>query len=262
MIKLNMTIERPVVFFDVETTGTDVNTDKILELAAIKFHPDGTSEELYLLLNPVKQISPEASEKHGFTNENLADKPKFVDVVEQVLEFFDESDLGGHNSNHFDIQMLVAEIKRCGYSYDIDKIKTIDTRKIYLANNPKELSHLYTDYTGKTLENAHSAHADVIATVEIFNAQVEKYGINDINEADTIAKTDKKGNRYLDLDGKFIKTSEGKYVYNFGKHMGEEVSIENVGFIGWMLSKDFSDNTKMVAKKLQDYVLKKAQKQN
>jgi DNA polymerase-3 subunit epsilon len=260
MVKLNMPIERPIVFFDVETTGVDVEKDRILELSALKFHPNGESEELYLLINPTVPISEEATSKHGFSNEDLKDKPKFNEVVDQILEFYDESDLGGHNSNHFDIQMLVAEIKRCGYTYDIEKVKMVDTRKIYLRNNPKELEHLYQEYTGKVLENAHSAKADIIATVEIFNAQVEKYGIENIDEADKIGKTDKKGNRYLDLDGKFIKTPEGKYLYNFGKHKDEEVSIHNVSFIGWMLSKDFSDNTKQVAKKLQDYVLKKAQR--
>jgi len=259
-MKLNMAISRPIIFFDVESTGVDVNKDRILELAALKFFPDGTSKELYLLLNPTVPISEEATSKHGYSNEDLKDKPNFSDSVEEILEFFDESDLGGHNSNHFDIQMLASEIKRCGYTYDTSEIKMVDTRKIYLKNNPKELSHLYTEYTGKILENAHSAHADIVATVEIFNKQVEKYDIKDLKEADLIGKTDKKGNRYLDLDGKFIKDTEGKYLFNFGKHNGEEVSIENVGFIGWMLSKDFSEDTKRVAEKLKNYVIKKAEK--
>ena len=258
MLKLNIKIDRPIVFFDVETTGVDVNKDRILEISAIKFMPDETSEKLYFLLNPVVHISEEASEKHGYTNENLADKPKFSDVINEILEFFDECDLGGHNSNHFDIQMLASEFKRNGYGYDLSKIKMVDTRKIYLKHNPKELTHLYKEYTGKDLVNAHSAEADVTATVEIFNAQIEKYGITTLEEADSIGKTDKKGNRFLDLDGKFIKTADSKYLFNFGPHNGEEVGIQHSGFIGWMLTKDFSDDTKRVAEILKNHILKKS----
>lgn len=260
MMKLNMKIEKPLIFFDVETTGVDVNSDRILELGAIKFFPDGSSEEFYLLLNPIVQIAKEATEKHGYTNENLKDKPTFKDSIEKVLEFFEESDLGGHNSNVFDIQILAEEIKRSGYTYDISKVKMIDTRKIYLKNNPKELSHLYTEYTGKTLENAHSANADIMATIEIFNKQVEKYNIKDIKEADLIGKTDKEGNLYLDLAGKFIRTPDKKYLYNFGKHKGEEVSIENVGFINWMLKTNFSSDTLYVAEVLLKHIMKQAEK--
>lgn len=262
MLKLNMDIKRPIVFFDVETTGVDVNNDRILELAAVKFFPDKTTEEFYLLLNPETLISEEATSKHGFSNEDLKDKPVMADVITKLLEFFDESDLGGHNSNHFDIQMLVTEIKRCGYSYDVSKIKMVDTRKIYLRNNPKELTHLYKDYTGKDLENAHSAHADIVATVEIFNKQVEKYGIKDLDAADLIGKTDKDGNKYLDLDGKFIKTVDNKYLYNFGKHKGEEVNMNNINFIGWMLNTNFSDDTKRVATILKNHVSNKYKKQS
>lgn len=261
-IKLNLEIERPIIFFDLETTGTDINEDKILEICAIKFMPDGTSSKYYKLLNPVKEISPEATEKHGHTNEDLLDMPKFEEIAEELTIFFDDSDLGGHNSNHFDIPFLVKELKRCNIDYNIRDVKMVDTRKIYLRNNPKELSHLYHDYTGKTLENAHSAEADILATVEIFNEQLSKYDISNLEEADKIAKTDKQGNRFLDLDGKFIKTVDGKYVFNFGKHKGEEVDIHHANFVNWMFSASFSDDTLFVAKTLINHASKKNQKAN
>lgn len=259
-MQLDLEITRPIVFFDLETTGVDVNKDRIIEIYAIKFHPDKEPEEFYYLINPSSPISAEATEKHGFTNEMLQDKPKFSDIVEDLLNIFGEADLGGHNSNHFDIQMLAAEFKRAGYGYDLSKVLMIDTRKIYMKYNPKELSNIYSEYTGKDLENAHSAKADVLATIEIFNEQVKKHDLKSLKDIDTIGKTDKKGNRFLDLDGKFIKTKENKYLYNFGKHIGQEVSLENLSFIGWMLGTDFSEDTKRVAKTLQDYILKISQK--
>lgn len=242
-----MVFNRPVVYFDIETTGLSITDDRIIEFCAIKV--DGKSrEKLYYKLNPQgTQSSQEAIDKHGITNEELLDKPTFLDVSYDLYAFIEDCDLGGYNIVGFDLPFLTEEFHRAGIPFNHRKHKIIDGLAIFRHYEPRNLEAAYKKYTGKVLENAHSAEADIEATIEVIEAQLKIYDIPDsVEELENIT-TEK--DKMVDLSGKF-KLRNGEIVVNFGKHIGKnvkEVYKVDPGYFEWLQgASGFTKETKMI----------------
>jgi len=235
-------LDKPLVFFDLETTGTNVSKDRIVEIYAKKFMPDGQEVEYYQTINPGVPIPPEASAVHGFTNEKLAFSPYFEDVKEELKAFFNNVDLGGYNILRFDVPVLVEELLRVGVEGLFDESNFVDSMIIFHKMVPRNLAGALRYYKNEELTNAHTAQADVQATIDVFEQQVKIH--NDL-------PTDIKGiqnfmlnnQEFVDFAGYFKKDMSGDIVFNFGKHKGKKLS-EEVGYLKWMMNNDFPAQTK------------------
>jgi DNA polymerase-3 subunit epsilon len=242
---LNLQLTKPLVVFDLETTGISISNDRIVEIACIKVHPDGTEESLVERINPGKPIPPEVTAIHGISDADVADKPTFAERASEYARFMQGCDFAGFNSNKFDFPMLVEEFLRAGVDFDVENRKFIDAQRIFHMMEPRNLSAAYRFYCDKTLENAHSAEADTRATWEIIKAQIDRYPQLKNNVAD-LGKISGQDN-LVDLAGRMIYNAEGKEVFNFGKHRGkkvEEVFKAEPGYYQWMMDNDFSLDTK------------------
>lgn len=258
MENLNLSLEKPIIFFDLESTGIEVNEDQIVEICAIKYMPDGTTEKYYSLIKPTCKIRPEAIAVHGITEEKIADAPMFKDVAQDIFNFFDGCDLGGYNLIRFDVPLLIEEFFRVQIKYNPLKCSIIDVYKIIQEMEPRNLTTMYKYYTGKNLENAHTAEADIFATIGIFEEQIKRYThVNpDIKSWANVTRSLPDGYVVVDFQGNF-KCKDGKYYYNFGKkHKNEEVTLSNISYLDWMINGQFSYNTRNVAKLLKDKVKK------
>lgn len=241
---MSLQILRPLAIIDLETTGIDLATDKIIEIAIVKLMPDGTIQKKRKLINPQKPIPQASSNVHGITDEMIKDAPTFKQVANEIKQFLAGCDLGGYNSNRFDIPMLVEEFLRSGLEFSMEGRKLVDVQKIFHSMEQRTLSAAYKFYCNKVLENAHSAEADAEATLEILHAQVVRYPqlglsietiLNCIGEDDCVDFA----RRMIMIDG--IET------FNFGKHKGKPVA--NVlkaepQYYDWMMKGDFSLHTK------------------
>lgn len=246
-MKLNIT--RPIVFIDLETTGTDLKKDKIVEIAIIKLLPDMTREEMTKRINPGIAIPSSATAVHGMTNETVKDEPKFTYVAHQIYDFIKDCDVAGYNSNKFDVPFLFKEFEYAGIFWDHNKFDMIDVCNIFKIMESRSLSAAYKFYCGKELEGAHGAHADISATVDVFLAQVEKYDTlpTDVNKLAIFANN---GKSVVDLSGNFYMDDAGHIRFNFGKHRDARADNEP-GFLNWMLWKaDFPHDTRVVCAKL------------
>lgn len=246
-IKLN----RPLAFFDLETTGVNVGTDRIVEYSILKIMPDGKREVRTQRVNPGIPIPPHTTEIHGISDEDIKDEPKFEDLAPNLYIFLHDCDLGGYNSNKFDIPLLVEEFGRCGYEFDISERKLIDVQNIFHKMEQRTLAAAYQFYCDKSLENAHSAEADNLATFEILEAQLEKYDKLEPN-VDFLHEFSKRGN-HVDLAGRFAKNQNGDVVINFGKHKGktvESILEQEPSYYSWMMRGDFASDTKKVFTKI------------
>ena len=170
---LNLT--RPIVFFDLETTGTKVDEDRIVEISLLKLFPEGREEVTTLLVNPTIPISPEASAVHGIKDEDVADKPTFKELASQILEILKDSDLSGYNIHQFDLPLIRYEFLRIGIDFQIDELNVVDPMMIYFKKEPRSLSAAFKYYCNQELVDAHSAEADIKATKDILLAQIERY---------------------------------------------------------------------------------------
>ena len=241
---MNLQISRPLAIIDLETTGVNIAVDKIIEIAVIKLLPDGTTQLKRKIINPQIPIPDSSSDVHGITNEMVKDAPTFKQVANEIKQFIDNCDLGGYNSNRFDIPMLIEEFLRAGMDFFTDGRKLIDVQKIFHLMEQRTLSAAYKFYCNKTLDNAHSAEADAVATLEILHAQVLRYPqignslesiINCIGEEDCV-----------DFARRMIKV-DGIEIFNFGKHKGKpvtEVLKAEPQYYDWMMKGDFPMNTK------------------
>jgi len=234
-------IEKPIVFFDLETTGVDVENDRIVEIAILKVFPDGSKENKTKLINPTIPIPAGASEVHGITDEEVKDKSTFKQVAKSIFEYIEGCDLCGFNSNKFDVPLLFNEFVRAGIYLDYSSINLIDVGNIFKINEQRTLSAGYKFYCGKDLDDAHSAEVDINATYEIFVAQLEKYSELPQNLKD-LAIYSNYGNEILDLSGKFTKDDEGNIILTFGKHRGKKAS-DHLDFLQWMLKASFPPDT-------------------
>lgn len=242
-MKLNLS--RPVVFFDLETTGTNITADRIVEISIIKVHPDGNELEKTRRVNPEMPIPAEATAVHHITDEDVASCPTFKQIARSLAEIFADSDIAGFNSNRFDIPLLLEEFHRAGISLDLSRTRFIDVQTIFHKKEQRTLIAAYKFYCGKNLEEAHSATADTRATYEVLMAQLDRYPdlVNDVKALSEYSSH----TRNVDFAGRLIYDDRHREVINFGKYKGklaEDVLRRDPGYLGWIMQGDFPQNTK------------------
>lgn len=242
-------LERPIVFFDLETTGTDCSKDRIVELCAIKMHQDGTEEEMHRIINPTIPIPPGAAAVHGFTDEVVADKPTFAALAEELSAFFSGCDLGGYNIKTFDVPLLMKEFARLGkYTINFNEIKIVDAMRIYHQKEKRDLSAALKFYCQREHEAAHNAQADVRATIDILKHQLLRY--EDLEPNISFLHDYLSAGDFVDGSRKFKRNEKGDILFNFGKHYGKVACTEE-DYLKWMWQdSDLMPDTKMVAKKI------------
>lgn len=248
---MRLKLFKPLIIFDLETTGVVPSRDKIVELFMIKIFPDGSRKDYYQRFNPEIQIPAEVTAIHGISNADVANEPVFKDKAHEVFQFVNQCDFAGFNSNKFDFPMLIEEFYRLNIDFDISKCKFIDAQRIFHIMEPRNLSAAYQFYCSKELNNAHSAKADTEATWEIIQAQIDKYEHLEPT-VDFIHKQTGQNN-LLDLAGRFMKNEKEQAIFNFGKHKGKlvkDVFKIDPGYYDWMMQGDFSLQTKKVLTKL------------
>ncbi len=241
---MNLKLTRPIAFIDLETTGINITTDRIVELAIVKISPDGTKSVKRKLINPLMPIPASSSAIHGITDEMVKDAPSFKQISNEIKQFIEGADLGGYNSNRFDIPMLLEEFLRAGIEYSVDGKRLVDVQKIFHMMEQRTLSAAYKFYCSKTLEGAHGAEADATATWEVLEAQLERYPqIGD--SVESIVKFTGEDD-IVDFARRFVK-EKGVEIFNFGKHKGKPVAQvlkEEPQYYDWMMKGDFPINTK------------------
>lgn len=241
-----LSLKRPIVFFDLETTGLDVAKDRIIEIALLKVYPDGQEESFHTLVHPGIPIPPESSAVHGITDELVADKPRFAEVGKRIAAFIENCDLGGYNCNRFDVPLLAEELQRAGIPVDFSSRRVVDVQVIYYKKEPRTLSAAYKYYVNKELEGAHSADADTRATYEVLLGQLGMY--DDLpSDVEALDAYTKQGNN-VDLGGRMVYDTNGVPCFNFGKYKGmpvEEVLLRDKGYFDWIMQGDFPMDTKM-----------------
>lgn len=238
-------LERPIVFFDLETTGVNLSTDRIVEIALVKVMPDLTRIVKRKLINPEMPIPKTSSDIHGISDDMVKDAPTFKQAGNEIKQFIEGCDLGGYNSNRFDIPLLMEEFLRAGMEVDLSSRKMLDVQHIFYAMEPRTLTAAYKFYCQKDLVNAHSAEADVNATIDVLLAQVEKYQSLG-NSVDTILSTVGE-EKIVDYARRFSFDENGVEVFNFGKYKGKSVSqvLKNEPqYYDWMMKGDFPLHTK------------------
>lgn len=241
-MKLNLT--RPIAFIDLETTGVNISNDRIVEIAIVKILTDGTKQVKRKLINPQIPIPTGASDVHGITDEMVKDAPSFKQIANEVKQFIENCDLGGYNSNRFDIPMLIEEFLRAGVPFSADGRKLVDVQKVFHMMEQRTLGAAYKFYCNKVLEDAHSAEADATATWEVLEAQIERYPQIG-NTVESIVKFTGEDD-IVDFARRFVKEN-GVEVFNFGKHKGKpvvQVLKEEPQYYDWMMKGDFAMNTK------------------
>lgn len=241
-MKLQLT--RPIAFVDLETTGINISTDRIVEIAIVKILPDGSRQVKRKLINPEMPIPQASSDIHGITDEMVKDAPTFKQAANELKQFIENCDLGGYNSNRFDIPMLIEEFLRIGMDFNIDGRKLVDVQKVFHMMEQRTLSAAYKFYCQKNLDGAHSAEVDAVATWEVLEAQVERYPQIG-NTVESIVKFTGEDD-IVDFARRFIK-DKGVEIFNFGKHKGKpvvQVLKEEPQYYDWMMKGDFAMNTK------------------
>jgi exonuclease len=249
---VNLKLHKPLCIFDLETTGTNIGKDRIVEICILKVNPDTSRESKTWLINPEMPIPVEASAVHGIYDKDVENAPTFKEAAPKIMEMLSGADLGGFNSNRFDVPLLAEELLRAGIDFDLSKFKLIDAQVIFHKMEPRNLTAAYKFYCGKDLEGAHSAEADTLATFEVIDAQVGKYeelpkDINGLSEFSF-------HNKFADLAG-FIAFNENKEeIFTFGKYKGQrvkEVFQKDIGYFGWIQNADFPLYTKKILTAIQ-----------
>lgn len=245
---MELNLKRPIVFFDLETTGVDVVKDRIVEICLLKIHPNGEEETHTWLVNPERKIPAEVIAVHGITNEAVADKPMFKDLAKRVYDLVKDADLAGYNSNKFDIPMLAEEFLRAGIDFDMGKRVAVDVQNIFHRMEQRTLAAAYKFYCKEELTDAHSAAADVRATYEVLKAQLDRYPEDLQNDINYLSAFSNRQN-VADFAGFIAYNDEGNEFFTFGKYKGklvEDVLSSDPGYFGWMQHADFPLYTKKV----------------
>jgi DNA polymerase-3 subunit epsilon len=240
----SLQLKRPLAVIDLETTGTNVATDRIIEIAIIKVMPDKSIQNKTKRINPGMPIPPATTAIHGISDEDVKDCPTFKQAANELRQFMDNCDIAGYNSNRFDIPLLVEEFLRTGLEFDVKGRKFIDVQKIFHLMEKRTLSAAYKFYCDKNLENAHSAEADALATYEILEAQLDRYEQLQ-SEVEQLAEFTKE-EEYVDFARRMIMQN-GVETFNFGKYKGravKEVLKIEPQYYDWMMKADFPLNTK------------------
>lgn len=249
---MNLKLNRALCFFDLETTGIEITSARIVEIAILKVMPDGNREMYCKRVNPGIPIPPETSAIHGIYDEDVKNAPSFKDIANEVLSFFGDGDLAGFNSNKFDIPVLVEEFLRCNIEFDFETRRFIDVQTIYHKMEQRNLAAAYKFYCQKNLENAHSAEADITATYEVLEAQISKYDELQNNVA-SLSEFSQGKNPSADFANRLVYNEKQEEVFNFGKHKGRkviDVFTQEPGYYNWMMNGDFPLYTKKVITKV------------
>jgi DNA polymerase-3 subunit epsilon len=242
----HLTLDRPLAFFDLETTGINIRADRIVEIAIVKVLPDGTYESLDERINPTVPIPPETTAIHGIRDEDVANCPTFVERAQHYFDFLSGCDLAGFNLNRFDVPLLAEEFLRAGFAFDVDECRIVDAQTIYHKREPRDLSAALRFYCGEMdFADAHSAEADVMATIRVLEGQLERYGdlphdVTGLHDFCSRTQPD-----WVDRSGR-LKWANNEVVLNFGKKKGTSLRyvIDNEpSFIKWMLRSDFPRDT-------------------
>ena len=257
---MELNLGKPIVFFDLETTGINAARDRIVEVAVLKVMPDGSEQKIEQRINPTIKIPKQTSNIHGIFDDDVKDMPTFKEYAPTLMQFIDNADLAGYNSNRFDVPLLVEELMRAGYDFDMKNRRLIDVQTIFMKMEQRTLSAASKFYLGEKLENAHAAMADVQATYDVFKAQLERYkevGFEDrkgnlsypvVNDMKELAKFATFTNN-VDLAGQIIYDDNQQIVFNFGKHKGKKVTDilrKEPNYYDWMMKADFPAYTKKV----------------
>jgi DNA polymerase-3 subunit epsilon len=262
-----MKINKPIAFFDLETTGVNISTDRIIEICVVRVSPPDEKVEVKTFrVNPGIPIPDQSSSIHGIYDKDVADKPTFAEISQQIAAFMKDCDLGGFNSIRFDIPLLIEEFFRVGIEFDISKRKLIDSQRIFHLMEPRTLGAAYKFYCNKELENAHSAEADTLATYHILKAQIARYADKQVKDAEGKVSTPIKNDmqvlhdfsvgNMVDLAGRMIMSDKGDELFNFGKYKGMKVKdtlLKDPMYYDWIMKGDFPQDTK---KKLTQIKLK------
>lgn len=250
---MNLKLERPIIFFDLETTGIQIASDKIVEISILKVFPNGTKESKTWLVNPEIEIPKEASDIHGITNEKVVMEPKFKELAPEISALIEGCDLAGFNSNRFDIPLLAEEMLKAGVDFNMDDRKAIDVQVIFHKKEQRTLGAGYQFYCDKNLDNAHSAEADTMATFEILEAQLAKY--EDIeSDIDFLSEYSTHGKR-ADFAGFIQFDEDDEEIFSFGKYKGMKVGDvlrDNPGYYSWIQNADFPMYTKKVLTQIKE----------
>lgn len=249
-MKLNL--KKPIIFFDIEATGLNVATDRIVELCFIKVYPNGNEESQTIRFNPGKHIAEEATAVNGIKDEDVADCPHFKEKAEELAGIFKDCDIAGFNSNYFDIPLLVEEFIRAGINFDLSHCRFVDVQNIYHKMEKRNLSAAYKFYCDKDLEAAHTAQADTRATYEVLQGQLDRYAGELHNDVEFLAEFSRRNNN-VDLAGRIILNDQKVPVINFGKYKGRpvaEVLRRDAGYFSWIMQGDFTQNTKQTFMRL------------
>ena len=238
-------LTRPIAFIDLETTGVSLSTDRIVEIAIIKLLPDGSRQVKRKLLNPQMPIPKVTTDIHGITDEMVKDAPSFKQAANEIKMFIEGCDMGGYNSNRFDIPILMEEFLRAGLEVDLSKRKMVDVQHIFYTMEPRTLTAAYKFFCEKELVDAHSAEADVSATIDVFLAQLDKYKNlgNTVESVLSVIGEEK----IVDYARRFGYDDKGVEIFNFGKHKGKPVMSvlkAEPQYYDWMMKGDFPLHTK------------------
>ena len=244
---MELKLNRPICFFDLETTGVDVAKDRIVEISIFKVYPNGNKESKTWLVNPTIPIPPQSTAVHGISNEKVSNEPTFKELATQIHNMIKDSDLAGYNSDRFDIPLLAEELLRAEVDFDMKNRVSVDVQTIFHKKEERTLSAAYRFYCNGNLENAHSAEADTMATYEILKAQLDRYSDLD-NDMKLLSEytTRKKS---VDFAGFIALNEDGKEIFTFGKNKGqlvEDVLEKEPGYFGWIQGADFPLYTKKV----------------
>ena len=244
---MKLALKNPIVFFDLETTGTNIVSDRIVEIAYLKIYPNGNEESKRYLVNPEMPIPQEVTAIHGISDEDVKNEPVFKELAKIIAKDIEGCDLAGYNSVRFDLPLLAEEFLRANVDIDLAKRKMIDVQVIFHKMEQRTLSAAYKFYCNSELTNAHTAEADTRATYEVLKAQLDRYD-NLKNDVAFLADFSAQ-HKYADLAGRIIFNDKNEEVFNFGKYKGrrvEDVLNEDMGYYGWIMNGDFSLYTKKV----------------
>ena len=244
---MQLNLNKPICFFDLETTGINITKDRIVEISILKVNPDGSEEKKTWLVNPEMPIPEVVVAVHGITNEKVVNEPTFKELAKEINSWIKDADLGGFNSNRFDIPLLAEEMLRAGVDFDMKNRQSVDVQTIFHKMEQRTLTAAFKFYCDKSLEDAHSAEADTMATYEVLKAQLDRY---DDLENDTAFLADFSSRKKIaDFAGFIAYDKEGDECFSFGKHKGKKVTEileKEPGYFGWLLSADFPLYTKKV----------------
>ena len=252
---MQLNLKRPLVFFDIESTGLNIATDRIVEISIVKVSPTAPGQPNDVMvktrrINPGMPIPPEAQAVHGISDDDVKDCPRFSQIAKSLAQMLQGCDIAGYNSNKYDIPLLAEEFLRAGVDFDFRKRNLIDVQNIFHKKEQRTLKAAYKFYCGQNLDNAHSAEADTMATYEVLEAQLDRYGADEEeplqNDVEYLSKYST-NSRFVDYAGRMILNEQDEPVFNFGKHKGRlvrEVLAHEPSYYNWIMEGDFTLDTK------------------